>query len=107
MANPEDFDHHADVKRYDAGAKDAHIDKIVKHLGIALRGKDSSLVSCSDESELHRVRDGFAKKKLGMEPDEAMEHIKAVCEAMKGDRQKRRVTFLYHLAKRAGKLDSL
>ncbi|MGB6229387.1 MAG: DUF2853 family protein [Litorimonas sp.] len=102
-----DYDHHGDVKRYAADADDAHIDKIVKHLGIALRGADSSLVSCSDESELHRIRDGFAKKKLGLEPDEAMEHIKAVCEDMKGDNHKRRVTFLYHLAARTGKLDSL
>ena len=107
MADPQDFDHHGDVKRYDAGARDEHIDKIVKHLGIALRGKDSSLVSCSDESELHRIRDGFAAKKLGLSPDEAMTHMTAICEDMKGDRNKRRVTFLYHLAKRAGKLDQL
>ena len=107
MANPADFDHHGDVKRYHADADDAHIDKIVKHLGIALRGNDSSLVSCSDESELHRVRDGFAAKKLGLGPDEAMTHIKNVCEEMKGDRNKRRVTFLYKLAKHTGKLDHI
>lgn len=107
MANPADFDHHADVMRYHSDADNAHIDKIVKHLGIALRGNDSSLVSCSDESELHRIRDGFAAKKLGLSPDEAMEHIRKVCEEMKGDNRKRRVTFLYKLAKHTGKLDSL
>ena len=107
MQDPATFDHHADVKRYDAGAGDAHIDSIVKHLGIALRGNDSSLVSCSDETELHRVRDGFAAKKLGLGPDEAMAGIKKVCEAMKGDRNKRRVTFLYMLAKHTDTMDKL
>ena len=41
-----------DVKRYDSGADAGTVEKIVKHLGIALRGKDSSLVSCSDTKEL-------------------------------------------------------
>ena len=107
MQDPTTFDHHADVKRYHADADDAHIDKIVKHLGIALRGNDSSLVSCSDETELHRVRDGFAAKKLGLSGDEAMGYIKTICDEMKGDRNKRRVTFLYKLAKHSGKLDHM
>jgi hypothetical protein len=43
----------------------ATVDKIVKHLGIALRSRDSSLVSCSDPSELDRVREKWCEKKLG------------------------------------------
>ena len=42
-------DYLADVKKYDAKADEAVVAKIVKHLGIALRNRDSSLVSASDE----------------------------------------------------------
>ena len=48
-------DYLADVQKYDAGADADVVQKIVKHLGIALRSKDASLVSCSDKSELSRV----------------------------------------------------
>jgi hypothetical protein len=37
-------DYAADVKKYDAGASDETIGKIVKHLGIALRSRDASMV---------------------------------------------------------------
>ncbi|TIO91551.1 MAG: DUF2853 family protein, partial [Mesorhizobium sp.] len=37
-------DYLADVKKYDAGASADAVEKIVKHLGIALRNRDSSLV---------------------------------------------------------------
>ncbi|RUY12938.1 DUF2853 family protein, partial [Mesorhizobium sp. M7A.F.Ca.CA.004.12.1.1] len=40
-------DYLADVKKYDASASADVVDKIVKHLGIALRNRDSSLVSCT------------------------------------------------------------
>lgn len=96
-----------DVKRYDAGANEAHVQKIVNYCGIALQSRDASLVSCSDETEKNRVRDGFAKKKLGLETDLAGQAVDAVCDMMKGDNQKSRVTFLYLLAKSAGKLGDL
>ncbi len=38
-------DYLADVRRYDAGADEAAVEKIVKHLGIALRNRDSSSFS--------------------------------------------------------------
>ena len=38
-------DYLTDVKKYDAGARAEVVAKIVKHLGIALRNRDSSLVS--------------------------------------------------------------
>ena len=41
-------DYASDVKKYAPKADDAKINAIVKHLGIALRNRDSSLVSCSD-----------------------------------------------------------
>ena len=58
-------DYFADVRRYDAAADADTVQKIVKHLGIALRSKDDSLVSCSDDSELGRVREKWCMKKLG------------------------------------------
>ncbi len=101
-------EHLDDVKRYDAGADAGAVDKIVKHLGIALRGKDSSLVSCSDTTELDRVREKWCMKKLGMTDASACDAcIGTVCETMKGDRNKSRVTFYYLVAKEHGKLDSL
>ena len=50
-------DYLADVQRYDAAADADVVQKIVKHLGIALQSKDAALVSCSDRSELDRVRE--------------------------------------------------
>jgi len=97
-----------DVQRYDAGADAGVVDKIVKHLGIALRSRDSSLVSCSDPSELDRVREKWCEKKFGSTNKAAADEIIAkVCEEMKGDRNKNRVTFYYLVAKYMGKLSEL
>ena len=41
-----------DVKRYAANADEKAVAGIVKHLGIALKSKDASLVSCSSKDEL-------------------------------------------------------
>lgn len=99
----------ADVKRYDASVDGAAVGGIVKHLGIALKSKDASLVSCSSKDELARVRDSWLKKKLGLTDDDAAldKMIQEVCEAMKGDHQKKRVTFYYLLAQKCGKLSAL
>ena len=100
-------DHLADVQRYDAGASAATVDKIVRHLGIALRSRDSSLVSCSDDTELERVKEKWCGKKLGVEGAAADNAVTRVCEIMSGDRNKARVTFYYLCAKELGKLDAL
>jgi hypothetical protein len=105
----DDVDYAADVKIYDAEADEAAIKGIVKHLGIALKSKDASLVSCSDASELERVRESWLKKKLAL-PDADADldaSIKAVCTTMSADPTKARVTFYYLLAKHYGKLDTL
>lgn len=96
-----------DVQRYDSGADGAVVEKIVKHLGIALRSKDASLVSCSDQAELDRVVEKWGGKKLGMNEAASSEIVNKVCEEMKDDRQKQRVTFYYLVAKHAGKLGDL
>jgi hypothetical protein len=94
------------VKKYVPTADDAAIKGIVRHCGIALQKKDSSLVSCTDKSERDRVRDNFLKKKLALTDSDADldKAVAAVCEIMKADRDKPRVTFYYLLADKYGKL---
>lgn len=100
-------DYDADVKKYAKKFNEDAVAGVVRHCGIALRNKDSSLVSCSDPAELERVREKFLKKKLDRSEGDADldAAIKSVCEAMKETRQKSRVTFYYLLAEHYGQLD--
>ncbi len=95
------------VKKYVANVDAGAVAGIVKHLGIALKSKDSSLVAGSDPKELARLRDGFMKKKLGLtESDAELDAaLKAVMTTMKAEREKSRVTVCYLLAEKFGKLD--
>ncbi|WP_409433240.1 DUF2853 family protein [Litorimonas sp. RW-G-Af-16] len=99
----------ADVLRYDAKADAATVKKIVDHLGIALNSRDGKFVACTDETERNTVRDSFLKKKLGLESVDADldARVLTICDLMKADRFKNRVTFYYLLAKEDGKLASL
>lgn len=101
-------DYAADIKRYAPAVNDKAVAGIVKHLGIALKSSDAALVSCSSKDELARVRDSWLKKKLALPDDDATldKAIKEICEQMKGDKKKQRVTFYYLLAQKYGKLDS-
>jgi Protein of unknown function (DUF2853) len=109
MADYNDF--LPDVNRYDGAADEEAVKGIVKHLGIALQNPkaDSALVSCSDKSERDRVRDSWLKKKLARtESDADLDKIvEGVCQAMKDDNRKQRVTFYYLCAKQLGVLSSL
>ncbi len=96
-----------DVHKYSPHAAEAAVTTIVKYCGIALRNKDSSLVSVSDPAELNRVRDGFAAKKLGLDAAAAEAGIKLVAEKMKAERNKSRVTFYYLLAEATNTLGKL
>ncbi|MEZ5738921.1 MAG: DUF2853 family protein [Burkholderiaceae bacterium] len=100
-------DYKADIAKYSPVVNEAAVQSIVKYCGIALRSKDASLVSSSDKSELDRVRDGFAKKKLGLEADAADAGIKQVVEKMKAERRKSRVTFYYLLAEATNTMGKL
>ncbi|ABR60859.1 DUF2853 family protein [Sinorhizobium medicae] len=100
-------DYLADVQKYDGSADEAVVNKIVRHLGIALRNKDSSLVSASDPKELERVKEKWCEKKLGVSGAEADAAIAATATAMADDRSKSRVTFYYLVAKNLGKLQTL
>ncbi|MGH1361292.1 MAG: DUF2853 family protein [Burkholderiaceae bacterium] len=96
-----------DIQKYSSPVNEAAVATIVKYCGIALRGKDSSLVSSSDKSELNTVRDGFAKKKLGLDEAAAAAGIDKVIAQMKDERRKHRVTFYYLLAEATGTMDKL
>jgi hypothetical protein len=101
-------DYLTDVKKYDAGASADVVAKIVKHLGIALRNRDSSLVSCADQKELDRVKAGWIAKKLGVaDAGMADSALQKVCQEMAADNTKHRVTFYYLVAKNLNKLGSL
>ena len=95
-----------DVRAYAPDAEEDAVAGIVKHCGIALRNKDSSLVSFSDKAELKTVRESFLKKKLGLtNPDAELDAaIAAVGEKMKNAKTKNRVTVYYLLAEHFGKL---
>ena len=102
-------DYLADVKKYVPDADEKAVAAIVKHLGIALKSTDASLVACSSKDELERVRESWLKKKLAMGDDDAAldTGIEDICTKMKADRNKQRVTFYYLLAEKYGKLGTL
>jgi len=66
------------------GLSEALIEKVTAGLGPSIYKKDAETVSCSDSSELERVRENFLRKKLGLsQDDEALDAaIKEVCEKM-------------------------
>ncbi|AGK56481.1 hypothetical protein HYPDE_23978 [Hyphomicrobium denitrificans 1NES1] len=98
-----------DIKRYQPNVDEKAVAAIVKHLGIALKSADASLVSCSSKDELATVRESWLKKKLKLSDDDAKldKVIADVCATMKGETRKSRVTFYYLLAEKTGKLASL
>jgi hypothetical protein len=102
-------DYSSDIKKYTANVDAKAVNAIVKHLGIALKSKDASVVSCSSKDELARVRDSWLKKRLGLGASDADldRSIAAVCDTMKADTSKHRVTFYYLLAEKTGKLADL
>jgi hypothetical protein len=98
------------IKKYTDAYNQKAAEKIVGLLGIALRHRDSSIVSCSDDGELDRVRERWCRGKLGVAANQAEidAAIADVCERMKEEGgQRSRVTFYYLLAEFYGKLDHL
>ncbi|MFZ4690663.1 MAG: DUF2853 family protein [Polymorphobacter sp.] len=95
-----------DVYKYVPDADSGVIAGIVRYCGIALRNRDSSLVSFTDSTETDRVRENFLKKKLALtDPDSDLDAaIAAVGVRMKGDPTRNRVTVYYLLAEAYGKL---
>jgi hypothetical protein len=100
-------DYVAEISKHTTAVNERAVKAIVDYCGIALRNRDSALVSTSDATELATVRTGFAAKRLGLTPEAADAGIKAVAEKMKAERNKSRVTFYYLLAEATGTLDKL
>lgn len=111
MAKLTNAEYAAEIGKFTTNVDDAAITAIVKHLGIALQNRDSSLVSGSDPAEMARVRDSWLKKKLALTEDDATldAAAKAVVQRMAdaGITFKQRVTVYYLLAEKFGKLGSL
>ena len=98
------------IKKYAKGYNQKAAEKIVGHLGIALRNRDSSLVSCSDSGELNRVREKWCRGKFSLAHtnDELDAALQTVCEKLSAEGgNKSRVTFYYLVAEHFGKLDAL
>ena len=101
-------DHVADIKKYAKKPVDeAVVGRLAKTYQLVLSKPDAKYVACTDPAELARVRDNFLKKKLKLESGDLDGAIKAVCQTMKADHTKSRLTFYYLLAEHFGKLDTL
>ncbi|WP_197042265.1 DUF2853 family protein, partial [Sandarakinorhabdus oryzae] len=96
-----------DVRKYVPDADGDIIAGIVRYCGIALRNRDSALVSFSDKTETDRVKANFLKKKLGLTAADAVldAAIAKVGERMKADTTKNRVTVYYLLAEAFDRLE--
>ena len=98
------------IQKYSRGYNKAAAERIVGHLGIALRNKDTAVVACGNERELGRIRDKWCRARLGLahKQEELDAGIAAICDRMKAQgSQKCRVTFYYLLAEHFGKLGHL
>jgi len=95
------------VRRYvDSPIEDA-VDSLVGHLGIALDSRDGAAVAATDPEELKSIRDGYCNINLDLDDDEAEQAIEKVCERMREDNPKCRVTFYYLLADETDRMHRL
>jgi hypothetical protein len=103
------IDYKPQLTKYAPAADDKAVQAIIKHLGIALDGTDSSGVACSSKSECETVREKWCKKKLKLTQSDADldKAITDVCTVMKAENHKHRVVFYYLMAEKFGKLGSL
>jgi hypothetical protein len=98
------------IKKYAKGYNQAAAERIVGHLGIALRNRDSSVVACTDSGELDRVRERWCRGKLGLahNKNDLDAAIKIVCDKLQPEGgSKSRVTFYYLLAEHFDRLGVL
>ena len=95
------------VKQYVASPNEDAVESLVGHLGIALESRDGSVVAATDPDEISAIRDGYCNTNLDLDAGEADAAIAMVCELMKDDRQKCRVTFYYLLAQETDRMHRL
>jgi hypothetical protein len=103
------IDYKPQMTKYVPAADQKAVDAIIKHLGIALQGADSSGVACSSKSECETVREQWCKKKLKLTQSdvELDKAIADVCTKMTAENHKHRVVFYYLLADKFGKIATL
>jgi len=96
-----------DVKRYVPNADNDVIVGIVRHSLVALKTRDSALVSFGNSAETRRVRENFCKKTLGLsDPDAVIDSaIAAVGQRLSDSTSRHRVTAYYLLADHFDKLE--
>jgi hypothetical protein len=98
--------HVDDVRRYDALAEADVIERIVKHLGVALRNPASATVTCDAEEELDRVAKNWCLNRLRVgDFGRARAAVERVAQTLARDGQADRVTFYYLCAKHLDRLD--
>ena len=88
-----------------SGVNEDMLKKVAKSLGPSIYLGDASMVSCSDQAELDRVKNNFLIKKMGLADGKELDDaIKGVCEQMgTSNRTKHRAVFYYLLAEKFGK----
>ena len=92
----------ADLTEMGVSVNDDLVAAIAKSLGPSIYNADSSLVSCTDQTELDRVKNNFLSGKLGRTDDAANQAAcEAVCAKYSGNRRKR-VVFYYLLCDHLG-----
>ncbi len=96
------------IQGFTAGVDEAALKGVAKSLGPSIYLGDASMVSCSDSTELARVKNNFLIGKLGLADSPALdEAIKGVCDQIGSSvRTKHRAVFYYLLAEKFGKLDN-
>lgn len=95
------------IANYTGAINDKAVDAIFQFFGSARQSRDASLLSCTDEAEVDRIRKGFPTKMRGLSETERDKIIKSVCAQMKADKTKHRITFCYLMAEASGKVSAL
>ncbi len=87
-------------KKLGLGLSDDLITKVTIGLGPSIYKQDAETVSCTQESELERIKKNYLMKKLGCEESPQLDSaIKDVCEKMgSANRNKYRALFYALLA---------
>lgn len=98
-------DHLADIRKYaKKPVNEAALAGLEKTYRLVLSHANSRYVACSDPAEVETVRENFLKKKLGLASGDLDGAIKSVCQTLKDEHNKSRLTFYYLLAEHFDKL---
>lgn len=101
-------DHIADVRRFDPLASEDIVDRIVQHLGVALRSPVSASIRFEAPGQMARIRERWCGRKLGCADRERADQAIAMAQlSTAGQAEISRVTFYYLVAKQLGRLDGI